>query len=170
MYPGNDTVLSQSQEDNHIQWIAWMIWIPKALSHYIRLYSFGSLLCIRKSSQNLGLHFALESSNPAPTLTWSTNRAPHLFKQQPSQGQLCEMVTTSVNKDSLSHLSSAPHIFLYDGIYQHQQPALFELLQKTGKLHRAWMCVYRVWELGTFACCMHICMSHFLILHFDCFY
>lgn len=54
---------------------------------------------------------------PSP-LTWATERAPQLFKQQPGQGQCCEMVKTFVKRDSLPYIRSGPYIPEYDGIYQ----------------------------------------------------
>lgn len=56
--------------------------------------------------------------------------APQLFKQQPGQGQHCEMVTTFVERDSQPHIRSGPCISTYDGI---QQPARHVLRQETGK-------------------------------------
>ncbi len=91
-----------------------MIWIPKVLVDFT-LYS-QSLWEFLLHQENL--LEPLLTSNPPPTLpsplTWAkstehTEHAPRSFKQQPGQGQCCEMVKTFVKRKSLPHIHISLH-------------------------------------------------------------
>lgn len=109
-------VLSWAQGYNQILGHNWNDLNIKGLSGWYLIVSILLGVCyasgkpVRTASSHLTHH-------PLPFFL-SPEDPPQLFKQQPGQGQCCEMVKTFVKRDSLPNISCGPHIPVCDGIFQ----------------------------------------------------